>query len=736
MHTAPCDRVDQAECFGTKCETVSRAREVLDFARRAGGKEEGFALRVFEGADMTPKPRKTVLISEPNAGDTPAPFLPYIWAILKSYWDRHGERDAYQWLDPIFENDVPTARRRCQHVPIDVLGLSCYTWNWPMQCAIAKDVKAGNPGCVVIAGGPHPDYKDPLFFRKHPYIDAIAVKDGERTFTRILSQLMEDNRDFTSIGGLYLPGGSGPRCTGPAAVPDVFDHSPYIEQSAYYERLLEHHDVFHATWETNRGCPFSCSFCDWGSSTMSKVRRFDLQRVEAELEWLGRNRIVMLFSADANFGILARDLEIADCLNRVREQYGFPKYLTYTASKNHPVRAVAIARKFAETGVCPTHSLSIQHTNDEVLAATDRANISAEKQIEAAKALMDSRVPIDVQLILGIPGDTVERWKGCLTDLMEWGIHEDYYTFLYHLLPNAPAGDRAFIDTWHVGTIERTTFADPHRPREKGRLDRLRHTKSRLIVESTSYSRADWVAMTTYAALIKALHNASLTRLIAIYLRLTHDVSYAAFYTGLADDFFATRLPARTWLRALVNHYRDFLFNEEATDHMEVEQLPRLHVLLDPSRWLFVQVCLQCDEFFDELKRYLLARYPHVRRLASVVDYQKNVVILPTYNRVVGKAFRTDDDWVRYFEQAWGRTGVESLDEPASTPDALVSVTDQTCGEQSYFVHPLDWASGDWQDRHIAWITHTVLQRNSAAKNNFRQLQLQARECIAAGVRV
>jgi putative methyltransferase len=678
--------------------------------------------------------RKTVLISEPNAADTPAPFLPYIWSIMKSHWERHGDRDAYQWLDPIFQNDAPTALLRpYKESSIDVLGLSCYTWNWRMQCEIAQRVKAKNPEALVIAGGPHPDYKDQNFFRKFPYIDLVAVKDGESTLTAVLAKLLDKDRDFSSVGGLYMAGTEREVvCTGPAVVPSVFDYSPYQDQAPYYERLLRSNTVFHATWETNRGCPFSCSFCDWGSNTMSKVRRFDMQRVEGDLEWLARNHIVMLFLADANFGIFERDLEIAQCLNRLRHKYGYPKYLTYTASKNHPERAIAIAREFAETGVCPTHSLSIQHTDTEVLAATDRTNISSEKQIEAAKALMSSKIPIDVQVILGIPGDTLQKWRDCLTDLMEWGIHEEYYTFFYHLLPNAPAAEKSFLDRRQVGTIERTTFSDPRRPLEKARLDRLRNTQGRLIVETKSYSRNDWVEMATFAAFIKALHNASLTRLIAIYLRLTHGIPYTAFYSEL-EDFFAGSPPSQTLYRGLRNHFRDFLMNPDATDHMEVSQLPKLPYMLDPARWLVVQVCLQFNEFFDALSDYLLAHYPSATNLRSVIDFQRNVVILPSYVRSQGKTFRTDYDWVQYFDQSWGRTGSEPLVEPTSTPDAIVEVTDQTCGEQSYFVHPLDWGKGNQQERWSEWIRHSVLQRNSAAKNNFQQLRLHKNDGSTPG---
>src|SRR5262245_2952736 len=101
------------------------------------------AARAQETTELTGSRRKTVLISEPHAVENPAPFLPYIWAILKSYWERHGD-DAghYEWQPPIFLNrDTDALLRPYEDVTIDVLGLSCYTWNWARQCDIARRVK-------------------------------------------------------------------------------------------------------------------------------------------------------------------------------------------------------------------------------------------------------------------------------------------------------------------------------------------------------------------------------------------------------------------------------------------------------------------------------------------------------------------------------------------------------------------------------------------------------------------
>jgi len=680
-----------------------------------------------------------ILISEPHAVGYPFPFLPYVWAILKSYWEHHGESDRnHEWLDPIFRHDEPERLLApYEGDRIDLLGLSCYFWNWSLQCRVAARVKELNPSCWVIAGGPEPDYTDPGFFRRHPYIDAVAVKDGEITFGRILSASERD--DLREIPGLYLPGKNGgePISTGPAAVPIVFDHSPYLEQSAFYERLLEEHGpgAFHATLETNRGCPYACSFCDWGSSTMSKVRRFDLDRVEAEIDFLGRMKVGLIFSADANLGILERDVGIAKRLAEARRKHGFPRQLYYSAAKNNPDRVVEIARVFAEAGISPTHTLAIQHTRPEVLAATDRANISADKQVEVARALHRSGIPIDVQLILGIPGDTADLWRSCLTDLMERGLHEEYWVFFYHVLPNAPAAQKAFTEKWQTETIERCVLASAEAPWHKQDREFVNMSRGRLIVQSRTFSREDWVAMQTFTAFVKPLHNSSIVRLIAVYLRLTHRVPYREFYDGVMDDFLPQSALARRWLEAVRDHYRNYLEDENALDRMEIEELTRYEFLVTPDRWVQTQIGLNLEEFFSEFTAYLRQRFSKVKNLPSLIEYQRNLVILPDYDREAGKRFPTALDWPRYFELTHGLTGSETLAEPEPTPGATICVSDQTCGEKGYLVTDLLWGQGDEQERWIEWLQRTVLHRNSSAKSTFQELQIDRPAPLAATAR-
>lgn len=395
-----------------------------------------------------------ILISEPNAaGPT---YLPYVWAILKSYWEHFGtDPNAFNWIEPIFLRQTVEGGldKHCGEPP-DVVGLSCYTWNWDLNCKVARWAKERNPECLVIAGGPDPDYKDPDFFRKHSYIDMIVEKDGEIPFNKILETFLKGKRDFRQIPGLYLPSPTRSLkmvedseiahiTTGKAEVPTTFDYSPYLEQTEHYERIMSslkpNTRFTFATIESNRGCPFSCNYCDWGSSTMSKVRKFDMSRVNAEIEWLAKLGVDYLFLADANFGMLPRDIEIADRLAEAKGKYGKPKRVYYSSAKNNPDRTVDIALCTYVAGLTEEHVLAIQHTDLEVLKAADRSNISAAKYREVVAKLAVLGIPCEVQLILGIPGDTPQKWKKCLADLMEWGVHDNYQISPYALLPNAPA---------------------------------------------------------------------------------------------------------------------------------------------------------------------------------------------------------------------------------------------------------------------------------------------------------
>jgi putative methyltransferase len=677
-----------------------------------------------------------ILISEPHAPDSIV--LPYVSSILRSWCEHNAAQpEAFEWLEPIWLRDTAEGNLddHCRALP-DILGLSCYTWNWELQCKVARWAKHRNPDCLVVAGGPDPDYKDPDFFRKHSFIDVIVVKDGEIPFTRILETVLSGGRDFRHIPGLYLPSpapslrlldhpAAAHFYTGPAQVPAVFDHSPYLEHSAMYERLMDAHAGrwVIATLETNRGCPYSCSFCDWGSATMSKVRKFDMARVEAEIDWLGRIGVKFVFLADANFGILPRDVDIAGRLVETRAKYNHPRGLYYCSAKNNPDRTVEIARRTYDGHLTLEHVLAVQHTDSEVLAATDRNNIPAAKYREVVTKLAGFGIPSEVQLILGIPGDTVEKWKNCLAELMDWGIHDNFQVSPYALLPNAPAAEPAFMAKWQMETLERGLVPYGGIRQKNGQS----YTSSRIVVGWRGFGKEDWVEVSTYTAFVRAYHNRALTRLPAIYLRLVHGVAYRDYYDAVIDGFCRDSPVTASLYQRVQALYREFLENPDLTDAMELEDSPGCEFLVDPSKWLFVNTCLRLDEFYRDLSRFLVARFPGAANLTGAIEYQRRLVVTPDYSSRNGKSFQISQDWPQFFQTARGLVDNPRLAEPASfiLPRIAEIPKEQRGGRDQM----LNFGDGNPQERRARWLAQTVRKANAAQFSNYPN------PCVKLGVR-
>ena len=92
--------------------------------------------------------------------------------------------------------------------------------------------------------------------------------------------------------------------------------SPFLEGAFDSIMAANPSESWIGLWETNRGCPFRCTFCDWGSATAAKVTKFGEERLYREVDWFADKKIEYIFCCDANFGILKRDVDIAELRRR------------------------------------------------------------------------------------------------------------------------------------------------------------------------------------------------------------------------------------------------------------------------------------------------------------------------------------------------------------------------------------------------------------------------------------
>ena len=255
-----------------------------------------------------------------------AHYLPYSAGVIWSYaiadpWIH----DNFEVTDWIWRRDAvePLAQRLAQN---DIVTFSCYVWNHRFNYEIARRVKELNPRALLVFGGPEPAITDPELFVKEPFMDIVICFEGEITFRNLILAYPSGNYDhipglLINKNGTVLNTGDANRIESLTDIP-----SPYL--SGVFDKLIADNPgvMWQGTLETSRGCPFACTFCDWGSLTYNKVKKFELERVFDELEWMAKRNFDFISFTDANFGMFAeRDSLIADKIIECQEKYGSPR---------------------------------------------------------------------------------------------------------------------------------------------------------------------------------------------------------------------------------------------------------------------------------------------------------------------------------------------------------------------------------------------------------------------------
>ena len=162
--------------------------------------------------------------------------------------------------------------------------------------------------------------------------------------------------------------------------------------------------------ETNRGCPYSCSFCAWGSATQSKVRQFPLEQVVEEIKYAtarSANPQKLLYLADANFGMLKRDEDIARTIAECGEKNKFPKQTYVYFAKNTNERVIRVAELMKSV---TSMSMSKQSVNENVLENIKRKNIPHQQYDKLSLECQKRGITTFSELIYGLPGETYESF--------------------------------------------------------------------------------------------------------------------------------------------------------------------------------------------------------------------------------------------------------------------------------------------------------------------------------------
>ncbi|MCA9610866.1 MAG: B12-binding domain-containing radical SAM protein [Myxococcales bacterium] len=294
----------------------------------------------------------------------------------------------------------------------DLIGFSCYLWNVESIIRLSDSIKALLPGCSIVLGGPNAGPIADEILTKHPHIDFIIDDtNGEVPFAKLCEQLLAgDAADLSQVPSLCFRKDDAPVRNEADYEFDidllrgVYDRYPPEAnlKSWYYGRVV---------YETQRGCPYKCSFCFYSEG--KSLFKDDDAVIDELSRMLKRGLNVEL--ADATFTTrMSRAKKILGAL--AAEPYTGSLYMqAYPSSLDEEM--VELLSKNRVEWV----AIGLQTTSAEGLAATRRRlNKSA---FETAVGLMLAyEVPFWVDLIYGLPDTTVEDFLATLDYVISLGV--------------------------------------------------------------------------------------------------------------------------------------------------------------------------------------------------------------------------------------------------------------------------------------------------------------------------
>lgn len=617
--------------------------------------------------------RKRVYTFQPSFGSAGQYYLPYAAGALLAEAFSHADIDAaYDNAGIFFKRDRLKDLVGRLDSP-DIACFCCYVWNFEYNKAAARLIKERYPDCTVIFGG-HQVARGPALLESEKYIDITVHGEGEEIFTMLLRSFLAGAR-LNTVPNIDYRAGDTIVSTAEASFRRVDYASPYA--SGIFDGIVRNdkETEFNAVLETNRGCPYRCSYCDWGN-VGAGVRQFPLERAKEDIRWIAEHDIDYIGGSDANFGIFKNDIEITGMLIDAKRRYGHPEIFQTSYAKNSTENVFNISRALNECGMSKGVTVSYQTLSPLCQSDIGRSNISLGSFTDLLHKYNAIGIPTYTELIMGLPGETYDSFVDGIDTLLRAGQHHVIYIHACEWLPCSRMAADEYMSRYAIRTVH-VPLNLPHVAVDE---DDEVTEYSNLVVSTYTMTPSDWVRMSLFSAVIQAFHHMGLLKFFSLYSYYALGVPYKDFYSSFIDNCLK---------------HPDTVGGKVVSDIME-----RSRAVLDGGcltanderfgnitwpleEYAYLNVIIERDSFYDELKE-LIDMGSDAAFASELIGYQREMLRMPG---VGSKELKFSWDLDEYFRRL-------EAGEPAQLQKKSVSyaVTDPDPAE-------------DWPDyaRRVVW---------------------------------
>ena len=445
---------------------------------------------------------------------------------------------------------------------------SNYIWNWTYNKTLANKLKNTYPNSTVIFGGPGIP-KDENLRKDIEHVDTFIHGMGEQALMNLLKNKLNGIKNPKNI-------------TVPMKSLDDIP-SPYT--TGLFDNIMELEDMgMRATLETNRGCPFPCTFCDWGSVAYKKLLKFPIEKIKGEIKWFSDNKIKTLNIADANVGVFAkRDEEWLMELVKYQKETGYPSAADAAWYKNSSERIMQLAKKTQEIGNNKSYTISMQSMNPKTLKEIKRQNLTIPEINNLLTKANKLGIRSFSEMILGLPYETKNTWIDGFTKILEAGQHSHLEAWFCQILPNSELGSPESIAKHEIKTIQLNDYI--------GAVDRLDEINEEFsIVYSTKYMNfKDLIDSYMFSWLIINFHINGWTQIYSRFKRKYNNESFKEFYLKLLENIKSNSGIAGREYKRVRNIVETYLTEGKINRNKFDFWVPAHSILYDSIKYLFMK---------------------------------------------------------------------------------------------------------------------------------------------------
>jgi len=546
-------------------------------------------------------------------------WLPYLWASAKTYYEQYGERaDEWNWFPcyaDIYSSEYKEEiKKLIRSANPDIVAVSLYVWNYTIAYEIAAWVKETFPKCLIISGGPHQYFKhDDNWFKNHTYLDASLPGEcyGELAF----KELLDNYNDATStvnwdqITDVRYPSKgrniiiSKQSMTHRDKKQFQYDwsalHSQFDELLDFikYQQQIFPKSMLLSVIETTRGCPYGCTYCDWGGGTATTVIKKSIENVKLDIDAVAQFDLTFLYFADANFGIFGeRDVEIIKYLIDQKKKTGQLFKIGYggfakTENKLDTIRDILRIDFDNSLSLTKELKLSMQTLDDQILKNIDRQNINLEKQLEVFEPLArDKQMPVYVEMIMGLPGMNLDKYYHELNVLGSYNLSVQWFEWI--LLPETPAYANAYRKKYSIETIIK----------KKGWAVLEEDSQREVVVGGVDFTKVDYLQMLLSNSLYHLIIQGGFFK-DSINWIISQGTPHGTLIKNIYENFFMKDVYCKEYRNHVIARWNQICSDKDTWCNFNIDDQQVY------SGWYFVALAFIQPKFANNLIKWLQHRY-------------------------------------------------------------------------------------------------------------------------------